>query len=265
MPATRKNRKASTRSNKTGKRRVPAKKATTALIKTVLSRQLETKYVAEQLHGSDGGLSIPGNIVPTTNSHSLLPQVVLQGGAAVSNAREGDAIQPIRAHFNLNMWFNNDDANCKIIFVKIFLLHIKSTKYFPLVITDAPDGMFENGTADPVNWVNTSQALQAYYPVCKDNYTVMKTKTFKFMKNYQVPLGGNGAPNLTTLTDRHSFSYSWKPPTLKYAKDLDTYPQNHAPVFYAVAYSPGFNVDGSDALSSAIKMEWQVSMSYKDA
>jgi len=267
MANTRKNR-ASKRSAKTTTRRMArtsSKKVLTNTIKRVLNRQLETKYVAYQEHGIDGGLVVPGNIVPTTDAHSLLPPLAQQTTAATSNTREGDKVEPTRATFNINLWLANDSVDVKTIFVKLYLLTVKSIKNFEEIGASAPDGMFENGAPDPVNWVANSQALQQYYPICKENYTLIKTKTFKFMKNYNIPIGGTANPNVTGTTDRHSFSFSWKPPVLKYAKDDELYPSNYAPVFYAVAYSPGYNVDTVGSLSSSVKMEWQVSLSYKDA
>jgi len=235
------------------------------VIKRVLNRQLETKYVAYQEHGIDGGLTVPGNIIPTTDAHSLLPPLAQQTTVASSNTREGDKIEPTRATFNINLWLSNDSVDVKTIYVKLFLMTCKTLKNVEQIVASAPDGMFENGSPGPVNWVANSQALQQYYPVCKENYTLIKTRTFKFMKNYNIPIGGTANPNVTGMTDRQSFSYSWKPPVLKYSPDEALYPTNYAPVFYAVAYSPGFNVDTFGALQNSVRMEWQTSLTYKDA
>lgn len=242
------------------------KKPTVKLIKRVLNSQLETKYVAEQLHGIDGGYPIPGSIDPTTNAHSCLPALALQGALATSNTREGDKIEPVRASVSGHIWYNNLDNNVgNIIYVKLFFMTIKDIKTFPKVLTDAPDGMFENGAPDPVKWVANSQELQSYYPICKQNYTLLKTMTFKLVKNGGLPIGNQPGHDTNVGKDRYTFSYSWKPPALKYATTTDTYPTNHAPVMYAVAYSPGYNYTTDASLVNQVNMSWQVSMSYKDA
>jgi len=257
FPEGRKKRRASTR-------RAPAKKATTALIKSVLNRQLETKYVAAK---STSDLDILGKIDPVSDYYLMLAPVNMQTTVASSNVREGDIIKPISANISGHIWYDNrDTAPGSIVFVKLFFCQSKGIKGVGDLGGNLPQGLLESGAADPVPWTAAGQSLQAFYPVCKENYTLLKTKTFKLVKNGGVPIG-NAPGHMTNIgKDRYPFSYSWKPPTLKFQGDGDNFPSNHAPFFFAVAYSPGYNYVTDPSLGvGTVKMNWQTSMSFKDA
>lgn len=244
-----------------------AKRVKNTLVKKVtaiINRKIETKYVAEQIQLA--GYTIPGSITPDVDYHPMLPQVAQQTGQATSNVREGDSIEPIRANIRGHIWYDNlDTVVGNVVFVKLFFVTAKSVKLTTNFATDLPSGLLEEGGADPVPWVAAKQDLQAFYPVCKENYTVLKTMTFKLVKNGGLPIGNQPGHDTNIGRDRYSFSYSWTPPKLKYGNDNDTYPQNHAPLMLAVAYSPGYNYTTDSSLVGQVKMNWQVDMSYKDA
>jgi len=241
----------------------PAKKATVALVKQVLNKQLETKYVAEQVQLA--GLAIPGSIQPSLDYHLMLPQVLQQSVTGSANVRVGDKIEPIRAKISGHLWYDNLDTIVgNHVFVKLFFVMPKNIKSANAANVMS-DGLLENGSAEPVQWTAAGQDLQAFYPVCSRNFTLLKTKTFKFAKNGGLPIG-NQVGSMTNIgKDRYSFSYSWKPPTLKYDEDNDTYPTNHLPVMFAVAYSPGYNYTTDASLVNQVKMNWNIEMSFKDA
>lgn len=239
------------------------KKSSVALIKRVLNNQLETKYVAQQFQLA--GFAIPGQITPSADYHLMLPDVAQQTTPATSNTREGDKIEPVRAKISGHVWYDNNDIDTgNIVFVKLFFVTPKNIKSANQV-AGISDGLLESGTADPSSWTAARQDLQAFFPVCKENYTLLKTKTFKFVKNGGVPIAqGVGAmPNIGM--DRYKFSYSWKPPTLKYDTDASQQPTNHLPLMFCVAYSPGYNYTTDASLVGQVLMNWNVEMSYKDA
>lgn len=234
-----------------------------ALVKSVMKRQLETKYVAQQINLA--GYTITGSIQPSLDYHLILPQVPQQTTVGGSNTREGDTIQPTRARVSGHLWYDNlDTVVGNVVYVKLFFVTPKNIKSANAANT-MNDGLLENGTADPVQWTSAGQDLQAFYPVCKDNYTLHKTMTFKFAKNGGLPIGNQPGHDTNIGRDRYSFSYSWKPPTLKYALDQDLQPTNHLPVMFAVAYSPGYNYDTDASLVGQVKMNWNLEMSFKDA
>ena len=242
--------------------RVPAKKATTALIKRVLNRALETKYVATQVQLA--GFPIPGQITPTADYHLMLPDVA-QAGASTSITRVGDKIEPVRAKISGHIWYDNLDTTVgNIVFVKLFFVTPKNIKSASQV-AGISDGLLESGTADPSSWTAARQDLQAFFPVCKENYTLLKTKTFKLVKNGGLPIGNNVTHSTNIGKDRYSFSYSWKPPTLKYDTDASLQPTNHLPLMFCVAYSPGYNYSTDASLANQVKMNWNIELAYKDA
>ena len=248
------------------RRRVPAKKATMALVKRVLNRQLETKYIAQQVQLS--GFVIPGQITPTADYHLMLPDLVQQTTVATSNTREGDKVEPLRAKISGHVWFDNlgsDDADPgAVVFVKLFFVTPKNIKSASQV-AGISDGLLESGTADPSSWTAARQDLQAFFPVCRENYTLLKTKTFKLVKNGGLPIANTRPASTNIGLDRYPFSYSWKPPTLKYDTDLSQQPTNHLPLMFCVAYSPGYNYTTDASLVGQVRMNWNIEMFYKDA
>ena len=252
---------------KVAKRRAPRRTALKKAIKQVLNRELETKYVAADV--SQSGAVVKGDITPSTDAITILPPVNFQtaGAAASTDLREGDVIKPLRAAIRGNIWFNplEEQAASKILYVKMFIVQSKTIKGAQFKGSlDA--GLLEKGTANPVSWVGSVGDLQAFYPVSKQNYTLLKTQTFKFVKNVGNTVGDTTAGNSPNINmDRKTFSYSWKPPTLKYANEAQTQPTNHFPIMFLVAYSPGYDVTSLDVLNQALLYNFHTEMYYKDA
>lgn len=252
------------RVRKTRRIRGRGKKAVTALVKSVLNRSLETKYVAQQ--SSISGFLIKGGINPPADFISIFPPVAQQTTVGSNNVREGDSIQPTRAKLSGHVYFAPEfQFNGNVVaFVKIFLVQAKRIKYLPL--GNFPVGLIEAGVGDPIAWNTTGGSQQAYFPVSKENYTVLGTRTVKLSKNVGNPVGNASPGDWPNMgMDRVPFSFSWKPPTLKYADDADLYPQNHAPIMFAVAYCPGFDFDANQTLHNSVKMNWTCDMYFKDA
>lgn len=250
---------------KTAARRRSAVKATTRLIKKVLNRQLETKYVAAQVNS--GGAVVKNSITPALDAITILPPVNFQTGAATSNTREGDQIEPVRASIRGHIWFNPDEnqTSSKVLFVKMFIVQSKTIKSAPFKGSlDA--GLLEDGTENPVSWVSNKEDFQTFYPVAKQNYTLLKTRTMRFTKNVGecvADVTEGNSPNIGE--DRRTFAYSWKPPTLKYANETQNQPSNHFPVMFLVAYAPGLDIAGVPELATALVYNFNTEMYYKDA
>lgn len=245
-------------------RRAP--KATTRLIKQVLNRQLETKYVAQNI--APGGATVKGFCAPNVDALTIVPDVSFQTGAAQSNQREGDQIEPVRATIRGHLWWNplaENQAASRIIFVKMFILQSKTIK--ASYAKGALDGgWLEDGTANPVQWLSPTLDFNAFYPVAKQNYRVLKTQTFKLVKNVGNCIADSTAGNSPNIdVDRKTFSYSWKPPTLKYGDELKTQPNNHYPFMVLVAYAPGLDVESIAELKQSVLYDYHTEMYYKDA
>lgn len=250
------------------RRSTKGKKSTVNLIKRVLNNQLETKYVAQNV--APGGSAVKGFCAPNNDALTIVPDVKWQDSTtgASSNTREGDQIEPVRATIRGHLWFNpalENQNTSKILFVKMFILQSKTIKA-SYAKSGLDGGWLEDGTANPVQWLSPTLDFNAFYPVAKQNYRVLKTQTFKFVKNVGLPIGDitNGnSPNIDV--DRKVFSYSWKPPTLKYGDDAKVQPNNHYPFMVLVAYAPGLDVETTDELKQAILYDYHTEMYYKDA
>lgn len=248
--------------------RRPAVKATTALIKKVLNRELETKYVAENI--APGGSAVKSFCSPNVDALTIVPNVKWQDPltGASTNTREGDVIKPVRATIKGHLWFNpatEIQNTTKIIFVKMFILQSKTVK--SSVFQGALDGgWLEDGTPNPVQWLSPTLDFNAFYPVAKQNYTVLKTKTFKFVKNVGNCIADSTAGNSPNINqDRKTFSYSWKPPTLRYGDEAKQQPNNHYPFMVLVCYAPGLDVETTPELKQSILYDYHREMYYKDA
>lgn len=251
------------RMGRVGSKRKTTSQPLVATIQRVLSRSLETKYVAKQNNLS--GYTVLGKCEPHLDAISLLTEVAQQSGTGGTNTRVGDQIEPTRASIKGHIWLDNIDADVgSVIFVKLFFVTAKAVK---TVDNKAllPDGFLEDGGFDPASWTAARQDLQAFYPIATKNYTLLKSKTFKFVKNGGLPIGNQPGDGTNIGKDRYTFSYSWTPPTLKYGDNADTFPTNHAPFMFAVAYSPGYNYSTDSSLVGRIKMNWNTDMFFKDA
>lgn len=246
--------------------RKAAVKQTTNIVKKVLNRQLETKYVAENI--APGGSAVKGFCAPNVDALTIVPNVPFQTGAAQSNQREGDVIKPLRATIRGHLWWNpgpETQNTTKIIFVKMFILQSKTIKA-SYAQSALDGGWLEDGTANPVQWLSPTLDFNAFYPVAKQNYNVLKTRTFKLVKNVGNCIGdvnvGN-APNIDV--DRKTFSYTWRPPTLKYGDETKQQPNNHYPFMVLVAYAPGLDVETTPELKQSVLYDYHREMYYKDA
>jgi len=240
------------------------RKSQVSLIKKVLRNQIETKYVASQ--SSVAGVYVKGSINPPADFLSIFPPVLQQTSVGSNNVREGDVIQPMRAKLSGHVYFAQafEQLGNVVAFVKIFLVQAKRVKYLPLA--NYPVGLLETGASDPQPWSSSSGSQQSYFPLSKENYTVMGTRTVKLSKNVGLPVGSSSTGDQPNIgMDRVPFSFSWKPPTLKYADDADQFPQNHAPIMFAVAYCPGFDFDANQTLQNSVKINWTCDMYFKDA
>lgn len=242
-----------------------ARSALNTAIQRVLNRNLETKYVAQQA-GITAPLFVNGDITASIDYISICPLVAQQTGAAASNVRCGEQIKPLKATINVDFWFVNEATPvAKTVFVKAFFVSAKSVrKLDPTIVAPVPTGLLEDGSSDPVGWKGALGSLQRYYPVCKDNYTVHAIRTVKLVMNATDPISGT-TPYPDGQSDRKSISFSWTPPTLKYNLEADQFPQNHAPMMFLVAYSPGFIYTTDASLVNTVQYAYHTSMSFKDA
>ena len=253
---------------KRSKKYIRRSKSTVALIKKVLGRQIETKYVA-----SSGTYAPKGSIVPNAMNILMLPPVYQQTTVGSTNVREGDYITPTRFNMSGFVRYNNafgPNFPANSVYVKLFFVTPKDIKDSFLAPNLLPE-FLENGSADPVNWTSgVYSSLNSFLPVCKQLYTVLKTKTIKLVKNQGVPINNPASPSTTDTPnvalngDCIPWSVSLKVPKLKYVLDASFQPTNYCPLMFAVAYIPGVDFD-FQGLAGSLAVDYQSQMWFKDA
>ena len=245
------------------------KQASVKLIKKILKSQIETKYCA-----SSGTYAPKGSIVPSSMNILMLPPVYQQTTVGSTNVREGDYITPTRFNMSGFVRYNNafglTNFPANSVYVKLFFVTPKDIKDSFLTPNLLPE-FIENGTADPVNWTSgVYSSLNSFLPVCKQLYTVLKTKTIKLVKNQGTPINNPASPTTTDTPnvaingDCVPWSISLKVPRLKYVLDASFQPTNYCPLMFAVAYIPGIDFD-FQGLGGSLAVDYQSQLWFKDA
>lgn len=217
--------------------------AVTQLVKSVLKRNAETKYTSNPLTGYQYVTDLKDwtgfncTINGTGELYSLLPPVIQNKGG--SSTRVGDEITPTKLRVKMAFGFPYDQPSSDVV-VHVYFLTCKSVKsaanYTAIPITTLLDrGDGGNATFD-------GSLYNSQLPINTDSFSVLSHKQFRLTKND----GLNntyiqGGSNKTAVTSSPAASYKtltkdFKLPTLKYANDLDVYPQNSFP-FVAVGWT----------------------------
>lgn len=208
--------------------------ALSGAIKSVLNRQLETKYSAED---TVGATLLPAGATTPANLQRMLPGV--SQGAGDQN-RVGDRIKPIRATCSWAVHYNTTNNQFQDVTVHLVILTVKGATTANAVAQVPPTNLLRignGGFCDPDQAVFTQTQLMEHvnnYPINDSLYTVKKHFRKRFAKgSYDingVP-GANATSQIAVAQPLHVFKYSWKPPALKYNSAAVTQPTNHYPVY----------------------------------
>lgn len=269
----------------------PVKRAITKLVKG----QEETKYIANQLmvnQSLDAAIHTPG-----TDMVPLVPKIV-EGDQ--ENQRVGRQVRPVRCRVDISATFPQTNpgqtapvfqTSANEIYVVLFILRSKRRhNWTDFAASNDWQRLLDdgNGSAAPFGlnsapayggfWFTNTSLLQ--YPINTSEFTVMKRKVVKLVRNQGLMLENNptSAPNMSQSCWTGSFTY--KLPTLKYDDGTDPvrpvaepYPTNSC-VFLAAGYCfannlSGFNTDPEGNPASAIDNSLSLTVRnhvwYKDA
>jgi hypothetical protein len=245
---------------------VRAKRASAGLkaaVKSVLSRQLETKYVAED---TVGNTLVPAGTTTPANLFRMIPNVAV--GAGDFN-RIGDRIKPTRATCAWAIHYNAANTEFQDVTVHLVILTVKGATTAAAVAQVPPTNLLKignGGFCDPDQAVFSQTQLMEHvnnYPINDSLYTVKKHFRKRFAKgSYDI----NGAPGVNATSQiavaqpLHVFRWSWTPPTLKYNSNAVTLPTNHYPV-YAIWCTTNDGTAYPGLLSYGTRCE----LSFKDA
>jgi len=241
------------------------KKATVRLVKQVMNRELETKYVTD-LRTCIPFNSIIGNY--NTEAYPALPGVGLQNTVNQTYTRVGNEITPLSLTIDMCIGINSVQRSCALK-VDVYVMTRKDTKYLPTVLqrTDSPQ-FFSQGYSPGITGY-TGYPNNAYLRYNLNEFSILKHKSFILAGNVGLPNGDTTAGNSPNLYPGCVKQLHLKldcPKTLKYSEltaTTNTYPNNYAP-FIVIGYS---KVDGTgpDSTFQSIVASWTTAMTFKDA
>lgn len=244
-------------------------KRLTNQITRVLNRKLETKYVAEGIRNTGGGVQLDtyvgfnGSIGGVGEIYSMIP-LVKQGSG--DHQRIGGKIVPSKIRTQMSFTYVSQaiqSTYAKDIIVDVFMLTCKNVKQegnytaVPIIqLLNSGDGL----TAD---YDGTEQ--NALMPVHTPLFTVLKRYSFRLSKgqgDINSAAGGVYTPSKSYHRITHTLSKKHCP-ALKYSLDADEFPSNYFP-FLCVGFrfADGTTVPSSTAL---LQVQGRADMWFKDA
>lgn len=223
-----------------------ARKAVATIAKSVMKRNTETQYVADN-HELDWG-AIYGDTLPTGGGaqvYACFPQIIQD--LAQGDDRRGIRIQPVKHRTDLQFVFSDEllygnvapgarlDSIAWDVTVHVwygFVKRYKSTDDVNANKTFIANNLFE---IDSGNQTRFSGRIQDLMNERNKEFGSLKHKSFRMMKASGNANTGTGEQYQPAITQR-KLRLAWKvPKTLKYADDTAFYPENYAP-FILVGY-----------------------------
>ena len=237
------------------------------LIRSVINRELETKYVAT----TNPSVNFNSTISTWGEMYSALPSLPQTNNPSDPSSRINSQVTPMDAKLDLTVGIGAINRTVAIK-VDVFVLTRKPNRYYPdtqalagspqLLLTGVPGTNTTNYTGTLTNRV---------FRINYDEFTVLHKRTFILGGNVGLPNGdttAGNAPNLPSGCMSRSFTFHLKAPkTLKYNENTASinalYPNNYAP-FFCVGYC---KLDGTapDVTYQALSCSWTASMTFNDA
>ena len=240
-----------------------SKRLSTA-IKSVVARQEETKYLAENI--TLAPIVVPAAQTTPANLARMLPRMA-QGAA--DNQRIGDMVRPTGARTFWTFYLNRAVPDLFDVTLNLVVVYVKGATT-DVAVAALPGGDFlkvgDGTNVDPnaANQIDMLTKIQ-HYPVNTDQYTLKKWFRKRVCKGASDINGPVGAPtnNSSPTAGAHpclTLQYKWKPPALKFSDAAQTLPRNHYPVYLVWATAN----DGS-ALTGLLSFNTRTELFYKDA
>jgi len=222
---------------------------------------------------------------------------LLQG--TEQNQRVGVKVTPLRHKTTVQLWLNEEymkqtsnaySVSCSVDWtVKFYLVTAKTIKKADQFQNNTATAatLLMRGDGSEQDWgafASHGDLIQANYPVFKDNWNVHAIKYVRLTKGTGLQAGesgntlgaGNGvvsATNAENATGLKTVSFSYKLPKLHYteaAGNADVYPNNVAPILFAVVYQTQGLPNGALAPFPDAAAQYPIGfnvwneMSYKD-
>jgi len=234
------------------------------LIKKVINKGEETKYVAE-VRDTQNNFAV-GQLQNTPANFKYLVPRVSEGTA--NHNRLGDRLNPVKAISTFSFYFTPENSNNQDVMVNLWIVTAKAAKNEPAVLTLDANEFLRVGDGTNRDPDSADQPFQLNVvnnmPLNTEAYT--KLRHYKFCMRRGAGAQANQGPSTIvsptgTLAreDQRVIKFSWKPPTLKYTKNGDLLPSNHCPI--ALIWAT--NRDGS-AYGDVIKCYIRNELYFKD-
>jgi len=253
-------------------RAVPNKKATVALVKQVLSKEIETKFRSQ----APMIVSNRNAIVTNNDIRSLIPPMDQTGATDPGNSYErmGQKITPRKLRCSAYISLNPGITRSTNVVVCWWALTHKSIKHYPDLLPTANQDIstkfFKTGDFNQTYGFD-GIVLNSTFPVNDNEYTVLKKGKFLLGKNtgvVQDVLTAGNQPVYGNHTGRMVEFDVKTPAKLLYDQDNGSpktvqYPNNFAP-FMVVGYYHQDQTQGDEA-NADIAITMRTSLWYDDA
>jgi len=274
--------------------RVPAKKATTALIKNVLSRETETKmvsyYSGTQFPTVTAGYqnaNDPQNGLIANNSGDLkfLIPPIKEGPASFNREGNKITVKDLRLTMEVSVVSGNLDSYPNILNNIMVVVYIYQHKIFKDYLTLSTQNNYQQllDLGNGATGAFSGRAIDSKLPVASQYYKLHKKLMFPLRNSGQLPPGTSGGPpgstpslldNVNSAPFQRRFNINltkYVPKKLVY-KELNPTPNPLIDLFPAnssLSMGIGFyNLDLSPlanaGLNSTLNVNWVSHLRYKD-
>lgn len=272
--------------------RGPGKKATTALIKKVLSRETETKmtayYSGTQFPTVTAGYqngNDPQNGLIVNNSGDLkfLVPPIKEGPSSFNREGNRITVKDLRLTMEVSIVSGNLDSYVNIlnnIMVVVYIYQHKIYKdYNTMVTQNNYQQLLDHG--DGTTGAFSGRAIDSKLPVASQYYKLHKKLMFPLRNSGQLPPGTSGGPTGASLLDnvnsapfmrRFNINLTKFVPKKLVYKELNPTPNpiiDDFPANSSLSMGIGFyNLDlsplANSGLNSTINVNWVSQLKYKD-
>jgi len=210
-------------------------KALTRIVKGIVIRQAETKYVADRFDLVD----VSDNLIVPTGLYGALPSL---GQGVKSNQRIGQKINASHGRVDLSFWLNpgtgSENTASQDVKIKLFMLRPKHITSQSLVPQLENDTLLDFGDQTTTDWKPLSYTAKELnqMPLSKEDFTG-RTHTIHLRRNFGQANGGTEAGVLTYGQIGVDYSFTWKHKGNLLYDDKSDVPTNYCPLFGFVAYN----------------------------
>ena len=245
----------------TRRARVAPKANLSAIVKSILNKNIETK-----MSGVDGVSRFNGTITGAGDILSLMPST--RQGLTDEN-RLGNTIVPIKLRVRVTVSQPDDSlllgGLTRPIGVRLMVLSSRAVRKATSLGNVVPDLalMLKTGITGAAVVGFTGQVRDLLLPINQDLFQVHGDETISICPNVPYIFTGSGVEQYASGKNWHSYTCEFKLPKLKYNEDTDNFPENSAP-FLCIGYTYP-NGDAADTVNQGLYCQYTSHLYYKDA